>query len=340
MASSTASPPSPSATPPVAPKGASGADNLSLAEMLRVMDMARSLRDERAAVEREFNADETRALLREKLLASTKVSGDTITSAEVDAAIELYFNNLHTYRDPPLRFEVILAHLYVRRWLLLWSGIGLVVLGTVLWRTVPTMTPAARQARVEAQAASGVEKLLSLCQAEAIEPAAKEQVAQIARELAAARKAGSAGGATSIQPIHDLETRLLQLRRQMSEEYEVHVVAERGRKSGIDRYFQDPKVKDAEKVPSWYAIVEARNPRGQLLTRRIRNSETDKSADVQTWGERIPREVFERLKADKKDGVLNETLFSVKRRGYLNEEVRMPGPDGKPLTSTGQITAW
>lgn len=301
------------------------------------MDMARGLRDERAAVEREFNADETRALLREKLLASTRISGDTITPAEVDAAIELYFNNLHTYRDPPLRFEVLLAHLYVRRWLLLWSGVGLVVAGTVLWRTVPTMTPAARQARVEVQAASGVEKLLSLCQAEAIEPAAKEQVAQIARELAAARKAG---GAASIQPIHDLETRLLQLRRQMSEEYEVHVVADRSRKSGIDRYFRDPKVPGAEKVPSWYAIVEARNPRGQLLTRKIRNSETDKSTDVQTWGERIPREVYERLKADKKDGVLNETLFSVKRRGYLNEEVRMPGPDGKPLTSTGQITAW
>lgn len=304
-----------------------------------MMDMARTLRDERAAVEREFNADETRALLREKLLASTKISGDTITPAEVDAAIELYFNNLHTYRDPPLRFEVFLAHLYVRRWLLLWSGVGLVILGTVLWRTVPNMTPASRQARAEAQASAEVDRLLATCTAEAVEPAAKEQVAQIGRELAAAKGAGSAGGG-STQTIHDLETRLLQLRRQMNEEYEVHVVAERGRKSGIDRYFRDPKVPGSEKVPSWYAIVEARNPRGQLLTRRIRNSETDKSSDVQTWGERVPKEVYERLKADKKDGVLNETLFSIKRRGSLNEEVRMPGPDGKPLTSTGQITAW
>ena len=339
MVPTAVSPPSPSTPPPAPPTGTPGADNLSLEEMLRVMDMARSVRDERAAVEREFNADETRALLREKLLASTKISGDTITPAEVDAAIELYFNNLHTYRDPPLRFEVFLAHLYVRRWLLLWSGVGVVILGTVLWRTVPNMTPASRQARAEAQASAEVDRLLATCTAEAVEPAAKEQVAQIGRELAAAKGAGNAGGA-SIQTIRDLETRLLQLRRQMNEEYEVHVVAERGRKSGIDRYFRDPKVPGSEKVPSWYAIVEARNPRGQLLTRRIRNSETDKSVDVQTWGERVPKEVYERLKADKKDGVLNETLFSIKRRGFLNEEVRMPGPDGKPLTSTGQITAW
>jgi len=310
--------------------------------MLRVMDMARGMRDERAAVEREFNADETRALLRERLLASTKITGDAITPAEVDAAIELYFNNLHAYRDPPLRFEVFLAHLYVRRWLILWCGVGLVFLGTALWRTVPNMTPAARQGRAVAQAATETQRLLALAQAEAIAPDAKEQVAQIGRELAADKGPGSAatGGPAEIQRIQELESRLVQLRRQMSEEYEVHVVAERGRKSGIDRYFRDPKVPGSEKIPSWYAIVEARNSRGQLLTRRIRNSETDESSDVQTWGERVPQEIYERLKADKKDGVLNETLFAVKRRGYLNEEIRMPGADGKPLPSAGQITRW
>ena len=309
-------------------------ESLSLPEMLRVMDMARALRDERSVVERELNAEETRRLLREQLLESARLTGETVTSAEVDAAIEQYFNSLHTYRDPPFSFSLLLAHLYVRRWLLLWCGLGAAFVSTAAWRTVPSMTPAARQQRVQTQAIDTVEKLLIKAEAEAVDPSAREQLSQIRREVEAASKTGD------VAQLHDLEVRLTTLRRRLAEEYEVRIVADRSRKSGIDIYYDDPNIPGVQREPSWFAIVEAWSPQGQRLTRRIKNDKDGQTYDVTTWGERVPREVYERLKADKKDGVLNETLFAVKRRGHLDEEPRLPGVDGKPLSSTGRITRW
>lgn len=435
-------------------------ENLSLPEMLRVMDMARAMRDERTAVERELNAEETRRILRDKLLESAKLTGETVTPAEVDAAIEQYFNSLHTYRDPPLGWSSFLAHLYIRRWSLLWGSLGLIFVVAALTRTVPDMSPAARQERVKAQALqtlgilltradsgaatpaaredvarvrrdvdaaaktgdaqqlhdlevrletllrnqveqaetirrvknlqirleavagepaakdqaaqSGrevealsqtgdlpqlhdlearletlvrnltaqretlprLDKLLVQVEAEAVEPAAKEQAAQLRREVEALRQT------RDLSTVAALESRLGNLRLRLSEEYEVRIVADRARKSGIDIYYDDPKIPGVQREPSWFAIVEAWNPQGQRLTRRIKNDKDGKTYDVTTWGEKVPREVFERLKADKKDGVLNETLFAVKRRGYLEEEPRLPGLDGRPLPSTGRITRW
>lgn len=308
------------------------ADELSLPEMLRVMDLARVLREERASLEREFNVTEARTLLRQKLLASTEITGEQLTSDEVDKAIDQYFASLHTYRDPPLSFEVFLAHLYVRRWMLTWTLLGLAFIGTALWRTVPTMTPAARQTRVEQRTTANLDRLLTLADSEAIAADARTAVEQLQRETAAARSTHDAA------KLQQIEAQVVALRRDLNEEYEIHIVSDRNRKSGIDRAFPNPETKRQE--PSWYAIVEAHNSRGQLLTRSIANSETKRTSPVTTWGERIPQEVFERLKADKRDGVLNETLFAIKRRGYLQEEIKLAGADGKPLPRAGQITAW
>jgi hypothetical protein len=89
--------------------------DLPLAEMLRIMDVARTLRQEREIAQEQFNREEARQLLRQRLKASTEITGSHVTDAEIDVAIESYFNNLHTYRDPPWGVEVFLAHLYVRR---------------------------------------------------------------------------------------------------------------------------------------------------------------------------------------------------------------------------------
>jgi hypothetical protein len=92
------------------------APDLSLGEMLQIMDVARILKREQDIAREQFNRDEARELLRKRLLASTELTGSTVTAVEVDAAIEQYFNNLHTYRDPPWSPSVVFAHLYIRRW--------------------------------------------------------------------------------------------------------------------------------------------------------------------------------------------------------------------------------
>jgi hypothetical protein len=79
------------------------------------MDVARALRRERDIAAEQFNRDEVRSRLRERLMASTEITGDQFTPAEVEAALDQYFNNLHTYRDPPWSMPLFFAHLYIRR---------------------------------------------------------------------------------------------------------------------------------------------------------------------------------------------------------------------------------
>ncbi len=105
------------------------ANNLPLGEMLRIMDVARTLRQEREIAHEQFNREEARTLLRQRLKASTEITGSRVTDEEIDAAIESYFNNLHTYHDPPWGVQVFLAHVYVRRVPML---IGLTVIAVLI----------------------------------------------------------------------------------------------------------------------------------------------------------------------------------------------------------------
>ena len=88
---------------------------LSLKETLRVMDVAREMRDRRETAEEMFRRDDLRANLREKLLRQARTAGENVTEAEIDAAIGLYLERLHTYRDPPAGMKSVLAHAWVHR---------------------------------------------------------------------------------------------------------------------------------------------------------------------------------------------------------------------------------
>ncbi|MEE2938122.1 MAG: DUF6384 family protein [Planctomycetota bacterium] len=89
--------------------------DLTIAETLRVMDVARQMRDQRETAEEMFQRDDLRLKLREKLLRTARVSGDTVTEAEIEAAIGQYFENLHTYHDPAPGLKSGLAHLWIWR---------------------------------------------------------------------------------------------------------------------------------------------------------------------------------------------------------------------------------
>ena len=95
------------------------ARDLTLAETLRVLEVARGLRQEREVAEVALARDEIRALMRKRLMDAAVVTGDKISESDVDAAIEQYFATQHIYQDPPMSFSVLLAHLWVRRFSLL-----------------------------------------------------------------------------------------------------------------------------------------------------------------------------------------------------------------------------
>lgn len=88
---------------------------LSLKETLRVMDVAREMRDQRETAEEMFRRDDLRNKLRDKLVRTARLSGDNVTDAEIDAAIAQYFETLHTYDEPEGGMKRFLAHCWIWR---------------------------------------------------------------------------------------------------------------------------------------------------------------------------------------------------------------------------------
>lgn len=312
--------------------------DLSLPEMLRIMDVAREMRLAREAAEVQLDLDDAKAALRARLRAAADASGDPVTDEEIEAAIAQYFDTQHVYSDPPLSVRSFLAHLYVRR-----TGIAVLLAGftlaaaigwALLLRPNAPYSSAGRRSRAATAAVEPVAREVRSVLAIAREPEAKaeaERVLQEAEDLASAGK---------LDELNRLRDSMLRLQRRLEEEYEVRIVTGPGRKSGIDRY-QPTDGRTDKKISGYYVLVEARSAKGTVVSRSIRNREENRDETVDAWGELVPQAVYERVKKDKADdGVVDETLFAVKRRGFRNEEVVFAGEDGKPLVRRGQITRW
>ena len=107
-------------------------EELSLEEMLRIMDVASTLRKEQTLVEQQLNLEETKAMLRTRLLEAAEVTGEKLTLEQVDIAIDSYFDKLHQFEEPTGSFEVFLAHLYVMRGTLLGWAVGIAATAGIL----------------------------------------------------------------------------------------------------------------------------------------------------------------------------------------------------------------
>ncbi len=88
---------------------------LTLEQTLRIMDVATTLRKEQALVEQQLNIEETKAMLRERLLDAAKITGERLTEEQVDIAIEHYYDKLHVFEQPEWSVGLVMAHLYVMR---------------------------------------------------------------------------------------------------------------------------------------------------------------------------------------------------------------------------------
>jgi len=307
------------------------AESLSLSEMMRIMDVATEIRTQRETIEKEFAVDETKRLLREKLLKTTAITGERVTEAEVDAAIEAYFSTLYTYHEPKGSLAVLLARIYVRRDHLAMMALLAVTLVLAGWWTMHIATTkfssTARANRKAIRLEKEVRDELAQIRALAREQSITEDLDQLESEAKVAREN------LDNENLASIESRLSELATRLNDVYEVRILADPQQKSGFPRYF--------EGRPAYYLIVYARNERGQPGRRSIESSETRKTSFIDSWAEQVPKEVYDRIAADKKaDGILNETLFSVKKRGFRDEEIRIEGADGKPLTRLGQITEW
>ena len=90
---------------------------------------------------------------------------------------------------------------------------------------------------------------------------------------------------------------------------------------------------ELEGVRNYYLRVQAVTADGQRLPVTIRNEEYGTTAEVTEWAERVPKEVYDRVAADKEDnGIIDDDDFGFKRRGFVTAE--------RNYEDLGQITEW
>ena len=315
-------------------------EEMGLEEMMRVMDVATALRREQELVEREFNLDQIKQALKEKLSKTAELTSEELTDEQIEAAVSWYYDNLHEFKEPPRSFSWYLAHIYVRRRLILQVTIPILIAASVVWATwfapfapFSTANKLARKLNATQTAIDAeIRHLNSISQS----PQLDKNLEQLALESSVLLEN------QDFDELTRLQNRVERLRATAELEYTITIVNKSGERSGFTRFFDDDFEDDVEKVLSgYYVIVEARTKGGRTLRQRIRNGETDQVTSVLKWAEKVPKATYERLMQDKKaDGILNETTFAIKKRGKLNVDTVITGANDSPIERTIQITQW
>lgn len=308
-------------------------EDLSLNEMLRVMDVAREMRRNRIIAEEMFRRDEVRADLRAKLMRSAQLAGDRVTEAEVDAAIDHYLQNLHTYSDPPPSFKRKLAHAWVWRKRLAAGAAAVAITVGGVWylflSPIAPLSPTVRAERAVATEQATAQRLVDQIQALTNDSAITSRAVALQRQIDAA-------GTTPAELTAAIaaKSELATMTDKLTQSFEVHIVSRDGAQSAIERGKDDLN-------SIFYVIVEARDAAGNVIAQSIRNAETGRFETVTSWAEEVPEAVYRRLQADKmQDGLLSETLFATKTRGTLEPTVQIVGPGGSPITPGNRLTQW
>ena len=308
-------------------------DEMDLEEVMRVMDVASTLRREQELVEREFNMDKTKQLLREKLLRTAELTGETLTPEQVEAAVNWYYDNLHEYKEPEKSLQWYLAHLYVARgWILRIVVPVALAIGTIwgLWfAPFAPFSDANQQRRMLNSAQTKIQKLLKSTESVATSNSAKSALIQLENQFKSNLESENVEG---LGTVHE---KLSSLQSVLNDEYTITVESDPSKRSGIDTFQANGS------RSGYYLIVKALDAKGNAIKQRIRNIETDSYKTVTAWAEKVPKEVYDRLAKDKKeDGILNESIFGRKVRGELDVQIEIPGADNKPIERSGQITEW
>lgn len=316
-------------------------ERLSLHEMTRIMDVAATLRKERALVEQQLNIDEIKTELRQRLLAAAKISGDPVSEAEVDAAVDQYYDRLHEYREPPASFAKFLAHCWVLRTYLAAAALALATAIGVMWGLlVAGVLPGEERTRfVTEQAHAALQYQLN--EAEQLAAAIKRISVEPAATADAERLSAVAAVAFEQRDGNKLAAAMDSLKRLQAElelQYGLFIVNAPGEQSATERLWTDEK---GTRTSGYFVFVDALDEQGRPVKVPIRNRETDRTETTSRWAEQVPEKVFDRLRKDKQaDGVLDERNFGSKPRGTREVKVELEGADGEPIERRGQITSW
>ncbi len=289
-----------------------------LEKTLRMMDVADQIRRTRQRIEEHLEEND-RETIREQLLARYRAMGHTADAGLLDTAIDTVLAQQNRFRPAVPGLGTRLAHLYVRRRQLARTvGIPLMVLvllvgagaaGVFGLRAIKAARAAGAQQRIERSVGSAA-SLLAGVQEIARDPQALSRAASYHADVTQSAAAGDR------RRVEEATARLRDLLDSLEQEYTLVIV--RGRERDNVRH---------------YLIVQAITGDGRTIPVKIRNEESGTIEEVTEWGERVSREIYDRVARDYADDrVIDDNVFGHKRRGFLEPERLHP--------SAGQITRW
>jgi hypothetical protein len=297
------------------------------------MDVVDTLRQDQFIVERELNEDERKAKLIERLREIYKGQGIDVPDSILEEGVRALEQDRFVYKPPADGLATRLARIYVTRGS--WGQYVLGALGAIaaVWVAWYAFYEWPHQSALHAQRTelsetiparlTALQKEIDTLTTQSGQTNLSGSVSSTVRRGLSAARSGNLTEARAARA--DLEDQLTRL----NAEYRVHIVSRKGELSGLWRV---PKVNRSSR--NYYLVVEAIDQRGNIIKQAILNEETSKRETVAKWAIRVPREVIERVRADKADdGIVNATEVAVKRRGFLEPEWSIP-------VSGGAITRW
>ena len=289
-------------------------------EMLRVMDAAQVIHERQAALE-EHEALDREATVRE-IRSMYEELGDLVDARVIEQALDEYLGQRYAFTPTRPGLGKQLALLYIRRgWVakrvlapaalviaFVWGGFAF----TGMMRQGALERDVERLVTLEAE----VGRLHAAVLAEAVEELAVERADDLRRSADAQIAVRDADG------LEESAASYRQLVGRLAAEYRMVILG------GVWRYHTE-----LDGVRNYYLRVQAVGADGQQVPVTIREEEQGRTERVTEWGERVPKEVYDRVAADRQDnGIIDDDDFGFKRRGFLTAE--------RNYENLGQITRW
>ncbi len=316
---------------PAAPK----ADKLD--DIMLAMDVVDTLRHEREMVVGDLNAVERREDLIARLRGIYKAQGISVPDDVLMDGVMALEEERFAFHPPKNGLMTRLARMYIsrRKWLPLLYTLGFIIGSVLAVNYVGFVRPAKVEAKrqdvfIAKEIPARLEAARERAQTVAKTPALKTRAQDLYDNGMAAAKVRDVAGAKS----RALE--LEGLADQLSQSYKLRIISRFNEASGI---YLDSKVNPD--IRNFYLIVEAVSPSGEVLTLPIEDEEYKIQKRVKKFGVRVPKAVFDRVAADKKDDqIIQNDILGQKPRGVLTPTFIFAQANADTNAPVGYIVEW
>lgn len=300
-----------------------------LDELMLAMDVVDTLRHQETVVEKELGQDDRDEALKARLRTIYEGQGLVVTDRILEAGIKALKEARFSYERRGSGFSRFLAGLWIRRRSVGYAlAVALVVIGGYAGFSIWQGGQAARQAEAaRIELAETLPRDLATAGKSVLAEAKDSGARKAAEDLVADAQAALDRGDAAAARLKIGE--LAALREKLVETYDLRIVNRAGAQSGV---FRIPDVNSNAR--NYYLIVEPVKSNGEVFAVPVTNEETGAIEQAKIFGVRVPKEEFDRIRADKlDDGIIQSNILGQKPRGSLDVAYDRP-------VLPGRITKW